>query len=384
MKNIFRNIAAIVSAVALAACSGTVDQNDDPQNTGDGRDQVPEGVLRIFADKSSISADGNDEVTFTVMFGSQDVSTARTLQLVREYDGEQKYMAYGANKFSTVTAGTYKFSAKYYYGGNYYTDNAVTIEAEQFFSGEEQAYAQRVLGVYFTSTGCTSCPSATKGIKTLQEANPGMISVVAFHSDMGVVSDPMTIAETAVFNSALGGFDGLPRLFWNMRKDTKLIGPSFTESYAEEIASYSPQCGVSIQTSMAIDSYDGRDANAKSPWNITVGITSNIPSVYRYLIFLVEDGIVADQTGNPNYVHDNVVRKVLTGASGDKINDNLPLTVGVEAKAVKEVTLSDDWNPANMRVIVAAMVSDDGGYNWTANNVSECRLGESVSYVYAQ
>ena len=384
MRNIFRNIAAIVSAFALAACSGTVDQNDDPQNTGDGRDQVPEGVLRIFADKSSISADGNDEVTFTVMFGSQDVSTARTLQLVREYDGEQKYMAYGANKFSTVTAGTYKFSAKYYYGGNYYTDNAVTIEAEQFFSGEEQAYAQRVLGVYFTSTGCTSCPSATKGIKTLQEANPGMISVVAFHSDMGVVSDPMTIAETAVFNSALGGFDGLPRLFWNMRKDTKLIGPSFTESYAEEIASYSPQCGVSIQTSMAIDSYDGRDANAKSSWNITVGITSNIPSVYRYLIFLVEDGIVADQTGNPNYVHDNVVRKVLTGASGDKINDNLPLTVGVEAKAVKEVTLSDDWNPANMRVIVAAMVSDDGGYNWTANNVSECRLGESVSYVYAQ
>ena len=384
MKNIFRNIAAIVSAVALAACSGTVDQNDDHQNTGDGRDQVPEGVLRIFADKSSISADGNDEVTFTVMFGSQDVSTARTLQLVREYDGEQKYMAYGANKFSTVTAGTYKFSAKYYYGGNYYTDNAVTIEAEQFFSGEEQAYAQRVLGVYFTSTGCTSCPSATKGVKTLQEANPGMISVVAFHSDMGVVSDPMTIAETAVFNSALGGFDGLPRLFWNMRKGTKLIGPSFTESYAEEIASYSPQCGVSIQTSMAIDSYDGRDANAKSPWNITVGITSNIPSVYRYLIFLVEDGIVADQTGNPNYVHDNVVRKVLTGASGDKINDNLPLTVGVEAKAVKEVTLSDDWNPANMRVIVAAMVSDDGGYNWTANNVSECRLGESVSYVYAQ
>lgn len=373
MKNIFRNIAAIVSAFALAACSGTVDQNDGPQNTGDGRDQVPEGVLRIFADKSSISADGNDEVTFTVMFGSQDVSTAKTLQLIREYDGEQKYMAYGANKFSTVTAGTYKFSAKYYYGGNYYTDNAVTIEAEQFFSGEEQAYAQRVLGVYFTSTGCTSCPSATKGVKSLQEANPGMISVVAFHSDMGVVSDPMTIPETAVFNSALGGFDGLPRLFWNMRKGTKLIGPSFTESYAEEIAAYSPQCGVSIQTSKEGSSY-----------KVNVGITSNIPSVYRYLIFLVEDGIVADQTGNPNYVHDNVVRKVLTGASGDKLNDNLPLTVGVEAKAVKEVTLSADWNPANMRVVVAAMVSDDGGYNWTANNVNECRLGESVSYVYAQ
>lgn len=373
MKNIFRNIAVFASVVALAACSGTMDQNDGPQNTTDPKDEVPEGVLRIFADKTGISADGNDEVTFTVMFGSEDVSNARTLQLIREFEGEQKYMAYGANKFSTVTAGTYKFSAKYYYGGNYYTDNVVTIEAQQFFSGEEKAYAQRVLGVYFTSTGCTSCPSATKGVKSLQEANPGMISVVAFHSDMGVVSDPMTIPETAVFNSALGGFDGLPRLFWNMRKGTKLIGPSFTESYAEEIAAYSPQCGVSIQTSKEGSSY-----------KVNVGITSNIPSVYRYLIFLVEDGIVADQTGNPNYVHDNVVRKVLTGASGDKLNDNLPLTVGVEAKAVKEVTLSADWNPANMRVVVAAMVSDDGGYNWTANNVNECRLGESVSYVYAQ
>ena len=384
MKNIFRNIAVFASVMALAACSGTMDQNDGPQNTTDPKDEVPEGVLRIFADKTSISADGNDEVTFTVMFGSEDVSNARTLQLVREFEGEQKYMAYGANKFSTVTAGTYKFSAKYYYGGNYYTDNVVTIEAQQFFSGEEKAYAQRVLGVYFTSTGCTSCPSATKGLKTLQEANPGMISVVAFHSDMGVISDPMTITETALFNSALGGFDGLPRLFWNMRKGTTLIGPSFTESYAEEIESYSPQCGVSIHTEMAIDSYDGRDENAKSPWNISVGITSNIPSVYRYIIFLVEDGIVADQTGDPDYVHNNVVRRVLTGASGDKINDNLPLTVGVEAKAVKEVTLSEDWNPENMRVVVAAMVSEDGGYNWTANNVSECRLGESVSYSYTE
>jgi hypothetical protein len=43
---------------------------------------VPEGVLRIFADKTEISADGNDEVTFTVMFGSEDVSNAKTLQLI--------------------------------------------------------------------------------------------------------------------------------------------------------------------------------------------------------------------------------------------------------------------------------------------------------------
>lgn len=351
MKNIFRYI---LCAFAAVACSGV-----EPDNGGNGIDEVPEGVLRIFADKTEISADGNDEVTFTVMFGSEDVSNVKTLQLIREYDGEEKYMAYGSNKFSTVTAGTYKFTAKYYYAGNNYTDNYVTVEARQFFSGVTKEYEQRVLGVYFTSTGCTSCPSATKGIKALQEANPGMISVVAFHSHMSGIQDPMTIPETAEFNSALGGFDGLPRLFWNMRTGTHLIGPTFTESYNEELAAYAPNCGVTVSTENGV---------------VEVGITSNLPSVYRYIVFLVEDGIVADQSGESGYIHNNVVRKVLTGATGDKINDNLPLTVGVEAKAKKSFTLSPDWNVENMRVVAAALTSEDGGYVWIVNNVSECKI----------
>lgn len=366
-----KRIAYIFSALAFVACTGTVDpeagKTDDPEV--DPMTQVPDGTLRIFADKTEIAADGSEEVTFTVMFGSEDVSNARTLQLVREFDGEQKYMSYGANKFSTVTAGTYRFTAKYYYGGNFYTDNSVEIVAKQFFSGEEKVYEQRVLGVYFTSTGCTSCPSATKGIRNLQDANPGKISVVAFHSHMGSVTDPMVVPETALFNAALGGFDGLPRLFWNMRQGTHLIGPTFDESYAEELAAYEPQCGV------AIESGDGY---------VNIGITSNLPSVYRYLIFVVEDGIVADQTGDPDYVHNNVVRAVLTSEKGDKINDNLPLTVGVEAKASKELTLSPDWNRDNIRIIAAATTSADGGYTFVVNNVAECRLGESVDYQYAE
>lgn len=367
------------AVAAFASCSGNI----DPDNGGgveepDEPEVVPEGVLRIFADKNEIAADGNEEVTFTVMFGSEDVSNAKTLQLIRKFNGEEKYMAYGANKFSTVTPGEYTFTAKYYYGGNNITDNSVTVEAKPFFSGEEKNYMQRVLGVYFTSTGCTSCPTATKGIKDVQDANPGVISVAAFHSHMGVISDPMTIPETAEFNSALGGFGGLPRLFWNMRRqesDKELIGPSFKESFEEEIAAYTPNCGVAVETSYSPDS-------SAPKLTVTAGITSNLPSVYRYIIFLVEDGIVGEQSGEKNYTHNNVVRDVLTGASGDKINDNLPLSVGVEVKASKTVTLSKDWNVDNMRVIVAALTSEDGGYNWIVNNVNECKVGESVSYLY--
>ena len=371
MTKMFKRITYIFAALALAACSGTIDPESQKPDVpaGNPMEEVPEGVLRIFADKTEVTADGNDIVTFTVMFGKEDVSSAQTLVLIREYDGEEK-RSKASNKFSTVTAGTYKFTAEYYYGGKYYTDNSVTIEAKPYFSGEEKEYRQRVLAVYFTSTGCTSCPSATKGLKAVQDANPGMVSAVAFHSHMGAVADPMTIPETTLFNAVLGGFDGLPRLFWNMRQGTHLIGPSFTESYAEEIAAYTPQCGVVI------------DASAEG--EITIGVTSNLPSIYRYLVFIVEDGIVAEQTGVHDYVHNNVVRAVLTSEKGDKLNDNLPLTVGVEAKATKTFTLSPEWKKENLRVIVAASTSTDGGYTFVVNNVAECKLGESVDYQYAE
>ena len=373
-----RYILSAISFIVLAACSGTVDP-DSGTETKDPMKDVPEGVLRIFADKTEISADGNDEVTFTVMFGSEDVSNAKTLQLIRNFNGDEKYMAYGANKFSTVTAGTYTFSAKYYYAGNNYTDNSVTVEAKPFFNGEEKNYKRQYLGTLFTSTGCNSCPLAAKGLKQLQADNPGEIILAAFHADM-VVPDPMTIAETYEFQTALGGFQGLPAFFWNMREESYTGGSAFTESFAEEKDAYDTYSGVAVETT-----YD----EGSSKLDVNIGITSNVPSVFRYMVILVEDDIPAkgeyEQNGqNENYVHYNVVRKVLTNVTGEKINDNLPLTVGVEVKASKSVTLSKDWKPENMRVIVAAMTSEDGGYNWTVNNVNECKVGGSVSYLYEE
>ena len=107
------------------------------------------------------------------------------------------------------------------------------------------------------------------------------------------------------------------------------------------------------------------------------------------MLLLVEDNIPATgeyaQNGqSDSYIHYNVVRDVVTPVAGEKLNDNLPFTVGVEVKANRSVTISPDWNIDNMRVVAVAMTSDDGGYNWTANNVNECRLGESASYLYEE
>ncbi len=375
--------------------TGPVDPGDDPNegngnggddNPGSGYGDVPEGTLRIFADKAKIAADGNEEVTFTVMYGSQDVSNAKTLQLIRTFEGDDKYMAYGANKFSTVTPGTYKFRAKYYYAGNHFSDNEVEVVAEQYYTGEEKNYKRRYFGTLFTSTGCTYCPLSSQGLKELQADYPGEISAVAFHQHFSGVTDPMTISETEEFASALGGFTGLPNFFWNMRKESVVSGGAnkgiYKESFDKEKAAYETYSGVAIKTDF--------DSNSLK-LDIELGITSNLPSIFRYYVILVEDNIPAvgdyEQSGNgkmDDYIHYNVARDVLTGSNGDKINDNLPLVVGVEAKATKSVTLDAGWKPENMRVIVAALTSEDGGYNWTVNNVNECKVGESVPYLYAE
>ncbi len=388
MNRGIRYILCGFAALVLAACSGAIDpEQDNGDASGSGINDVPEGTLRIFADKAKFVADGNEEVTFTVMFGSKDVSNEKTCQIIREFNGDEKFMAYGANRFSTVTAGTYKFKAKYYYNGNYKTDNEIEIVAEQFFTGEAKNYRRRYFGTLFTSTGCNYCPMSSLALKALQAQRPGEISVATFHDHFSSVKpDPMTVPETAEFDAALGGHQGLPKFYWNMRKDSYFGGSAtevqFAEELDKEMAKYETYSGIAVRTSLD---------ESSSKLDVEVGITSNMPSAFRYVIILVEDGIPAvgdyAQESNKtleNYTHDNCVRKVLTGAFGDKINDGLALTVGVEAKASKSVVLPEGWKRENMRVIAVAMTSEDGGGTWTANNVNECKLGESVSYLYAE
>ncbi len=370
MNKVFRYISCVVAALAFAACSGNLD--------------VPEGTLRIFADKTELAADGNDEIVFTVMFGSRDVSNEKTLKLVRTFDGKESLMAYGANRFSTTAAGTYRFRAEYYYNGNHVTDNEVEVIAIPVVQeGDVKNYVRRYFGTLFTSTSCTSCPKSSKSLKDLQEENEGLISIAAFHSHFQGV-DPMTIEETEDFKKAVQDPGGYPNFNWNMRKESFVGGSATSSMYSasldEEKARYQTYSGVAVNTV-----YDPKTSNL----DIEVGITSNLPAVFRYLVVLVEDNIPAvgdhaqdSQMELKDYMHNNVARKALTGARGDRFNDSNPMTVGVEAKASKSVILDKGWKAENMRVIVAALTSGDGGYNWTVNNVNECRVGESVPYLY--
>ena len=88
MKYLNRIFVAFSAFVAMMACSGNVDEKT-PEHDYD----VPEGVLRIFADKEKIAADGADKVTFTVAFGSSDVSEMPGMTISVEKDGRKTALA---------------------------------------------------------------------------------------------------------------------------------------------------------------------------------------------------------------------------------------------------------------------------------------------------
>ena len=342
----------------------------------DPSEQVPEGVLRIFADRTRIKADGADAVTFKVMYGSKEVTQQPTLTIKVKSENTEFNLANGSTKFSTATAGQYTFSASYYYGGNIESDNAVTVEAMPAAQTQSKYY-QKMLGMQFTSVYCPSCPSLSASIESVQAAYPGRISNVSFHvNDMG--ADPMCIEACGAFFRTLKVSDGLPAFTFNVRKSSQHIISEYSkivEEMEHQLKNYPAICGVALETSLEAGQI-----------KVTFKINSEVSAEYKYHVFLVEDGLDQyDQMGaTENYVHNNVLRYSKSdNVWGLKFNSGKALEAGKEYTQETSIPVDSQWNLDNCRVIVAAMLSTDGGTTYNCNNLNECAVGESADYLYA-
>lgn len=363
MKTFFKYILSVlIPVLAFTAC----------EESAGVEEQVPEGVLRIFADKTSISADGADKVTFRVMFGSEDVSTKNTMRIVKEFNGIEEEMTGGACVFSTTAPGTYKFTATLYSAGEHVSDNEILVTAAPVES--MVSYARKVLGEQYTSVGCQSCPSLSAAIKEVQKQMPGVLVPVSFHMDFQV-ADPMAVDATAAFQK-YHGFQGLPYFNLDFHKAAKVetFVASIISAVEEEVQNNPSLCGVAIETT-----YEESSRSLA----IKAKVTSNVAARYKYHIFLLEDGLEYDQMGaDKSYRHENVVRKMFApDVTGMNMNSREAFVPGVEVVAEKSAVLDAAWNPDNMRVVVAALTSLDGEKTWVCNNVNECKVSESVDYV---
>lgn len=365
-----RKLVYIISVLALmVSCHGTIDPNDPSY--------VPEGVLRIFADKTEIKADGQQEVTFTVMFGSKDVSRDTDMSITRIADGVSKSMKPGVNTFSTTAPAEYRFTARYYSGKEYLSDNEVVVKAKSVAQSVGQKnYFRKLWGMQFTAVSCTYCPRLSASLKEVMAANPGRIVLSAFHVafNESIMPDPMRLEINEDFRSVVMHDNGLPLFAFNMVKDEVKIVDEQPKIEAA-VAGYpvSATCGAAISTS-----YD----SASRTLSVTGKVTSNVAESLRYHMILVEDGLEYSQAGEEGtYVHNNVVRSVLASNKwGDALNSSVALEEGVEVSVTRTMQIDPSWNPEKMRVIFAVL--NPQGNTYVCGNVNECTLGASVDYIY--
>ena len=360
----------IASVLALASCRGYVDYNDP--------DNVPEGVLRIFADKTEIAADGVETVTFTVKFGSKDVSKDANMNLIRIVGDDELTMKPGVNTFSTTAPAEYRFKARFYSGSANYTDNEVVVEAKSASqSVGKKNYFRKLWGMQFTAVSCTYCPELTASLKNVMNANPGKVVLTSFHVmfDETTLPDPMRLTINEDFRDLVKHSDGLPLFAFNMVKDNDAIVDE-QDKIEAALAGYgsgSATCGLALQTS-----YDAASGNI----TVTGKVTSNVAQQLRYHILLVEDGVEYTQAGvTGTYVHNCVVRDVLADNKwGDALNQSLKVEEGVEVSVTRSMKVEKAWKADKMRVVFAVL--EPKGDAFVCANINECALGASVDYIY--
>ena len=238
-------------------------------------------------------------------------------------------------------------------------------------------FVQKMLGMQFTSVGCSNCPFLSTAIKNVQKDYPGKMIPVSFHMDYGGYSDPMTLPVNRKFFGMVNVSDseGLPMFAFNFRKSyTHIINEyqKIVNEMQEQMENFPAVCGIFISSS-----YDAATGKAE----IRAGFKSDVAQKYRYHIFLVEDGIRYSQAGaeGEDYVHDNVLRAMIgDNITGKSLNSGSAVSAGKEYTVTETITLGEDWKPENMRVVAVLLSEEGDGYS--ANNANECVLGGSVSY----
>lgn len=377
MKSIVKFLLPVLMLLPFYACSGNLDDEGDAAEYG-----VPEGVLRIFADKTEIAADGVEKVTFTVVYGSSDVSDMSGMVISHERGGVVTELPEGKHEFTSTAPGEYVFTATYDYGGKKHTDNSVKVTVRSSGSQISSGYRQKMIAMQFTSVGCVNCPILAEALKNVQKNYPDKIIPVAFHLDYDV-EDPMTLSMNSRFYSRLSDKDdhslGLPMFAFNFRKSSQPIINEYAKIVSEmelQAELYPPVCGVAVETS-----YDEGSGKVQ----IDAKFRSDVAMDARYHIFLLEDGYEYYQAGfdGDEYVHDNVLRYISSdNVLGSKIEQGKVLEPGREYVVSKSVKLDGSWNASKMRVVVAMLCSYDGGETYCSNNANECSIGESADYSY--
>lgn len=360
MKNLL-----YISALALmAACSGTVDPEDDQVIIPDEYTEP----FTLYVDKTTVQADGKDVVTFSLKdaYGREMLDDKNTLQGINITSAEGVRVTRMEKTASFIANGTYHFTAKY---KGKESANTVEVVAENRVAYEK--YHKNVAIYKVTATWCGPCAVMTRALAALNEDAKSHSVELCWHGqdELAVTPDGWDYDYGSFLMSYFGG-SGFPTVILDLKKNTIENTSSGLEKEIWNLrADYPATCGVKLSTE-----YD----ESAGVINATAELTSSTGGSYDMgMVLLLNNQIVQSGT-NDGGKYSHIVRAT-TGNFFMYSSESL-----TKLEKDGKMTFSQQIPTGNHKVedlsVVAFALVPDGDYA-RMDNIVEVQAGESVDYI---
>lgn len=311
-----------------------------------GQKDDPAQEVRLVADLTALNVTAGEQATFTVFSGAEDVTADAEIRNVT--DGT----VLEGNVFAPAEAGEWTFVAEI--DG---TESEPLLISAIVIADEGKDYFRRSLVLDFTGTWCVNCPMMEKAIEETMEARPGRVVPVSVHC-MSI--DPMYLKPTNDNLVKKFGVTGYPSAVVDLDPES-LISKSASELLMSNIdrllEARGAAAGIRIESVL-----DGNDYTVKAEMKVVRD------GDYTLSILVVEDGIVASQTGgSKDHIHNNVLRSWKDGdaQTGMKEGDTAQLELSGTASGQSRFV---------------AIVTRNG----LVDNVVTCAVGASADWQYEE
>lgn len=236
---------------------------------------------------------------------------------------------------------------------------------------QNTGFAKHVLAIQHTGTWCQNCPYMKRGIDAYLKANPDNCAVfVASHN-----GDTMAGEASNTINSYLT-VSSYPSLSVDLNTSNMIQGAlSDADKQAEQIASRVNEVAASgCKTAISVAS-----ENAGSSVVVNVKVKSANVENCRVAVWLLEDGIVAAQTGGSSTeVHNNVL---WASSSAVAYGDRIQLDADGAGQNVYRMDVSGAHDLSNCRLVVFTTVPNTSG-RFVVDNVVTCPLDGQTAFEY--
>lgn len=252
-------------------------------------------------------------------------------------------------------------------------DNTLTKSNIQSY---KEFYPRKTVMDYFTTEKCPNCPPAAASIKIIVGDNPDVIWL-SHHA--GYYTDKFTIpanTEMCWFYSPGGTY--APAVMLDRVASPSSNTPVESTSYIK-----TAKLNERIATP-AFVSVDITGSYIPNERRIDIDVVGNLAIDFdaktNLTVYLVENGIhsATQSNGGTDYVHNHVVRHLLTPTFGEYIGVE---TAGSKFSKKYSYTIPQDWNTDNVEVVAivnrynSASRIDCPIYNGNANTLSELAAG---------